>query len=130
MRSTASHRTRAPTILIVDDDREVRLALRLLFEFEQFDVKDEASNGLDAVRLARQHQPDFVVLDYRIPTLNGAEVASRLRFVSPSSSIVAFSCTLDCKPEWANACLDKLRIAEIVPLLESLSSDTVVELRR
>ena len=108
------------TILIVDDDPEIRHALRLLFEFESFEVVAEASNGMEAIPIALKHQPDFVILDYLMPKLDGYKTAEILRGVAPGARIVAFSAVLDDKPNWADAYLNKDRIAEIAPLLASL----------
>ena len=107
-------------ILIVDDDAELRHALSLLFEFEGFTVLPEASNGLEAIALARQYRPDVVVLDYLMPHLNGDEAAALIRTVSRGVRIVAFSAILDDAPPWADAFLNKDRIAEIAPLIDRL----------
>lgn len=108
------------TILIVDDDPEIRHALRLLFEFEDFEVVAEASHGMEAIPMALKLQPDFVILDYLMPKLDGYKTAEILRGVSPGTRIVAFSAILDDKPTWADAYLNKDRIAEIAPLLASI----------
>jgi len=108
------------TILIVDDDPEIRHALRLLFEFESFEVVAEATHGMEAIPIALKHQPDFVILDYLMPKLDGYKTAEILRGVAPEARIVAFSAVLDAKPNWADAYLNKDRIAEIAPLLASL----------
>jgi CheY-like chemotaxis protein len=108
------------TILLVDDDEDVRHALRLLFEFEGYEVVGEAGDGMEAVALARQLQPNFVVLDYLMPKMSGDKTAAVLRGISPESRIVAFSAVLDRKPEWADAFLNKERISEIAPLLAGM----------
>ena len=107
------------TVLIVDDDEEIRHVLRLLFESEQMTVVGEAANGAEAVPLALNHQPDFVILDYRLPQLDGKGAAEVLRAVVPGTKIVAFSAFLDERPAWADAYLNKDRISELMPLLRS-----------
>ena len=107
------------TVLIVDDDEEIRHVLRLLFESEQMTVVGEAANGAEAVPLALNHQPDFVILDYRLPQLDGKGAAEILRAVVPGTKIVAFSAFLDERPAWADAYLNKDRISELMPLLRS-----------
>ncbi len=94
--------------------------LRLLFESEGMRVVGEASNGVEAVSLALKHQPSFVILDYKLPRLDGEGAAEILRTVTPDSRIVAFSALLDDQPEWADAYLNKERITEMMPLLHSL----------
>jgi CheY-like chemotaxis protein len=107
------------TVLIVDDDEEIRHVLRLLCEADDLDVIGEAENGVDSIPLALKHQPDFVILDYMLPRLDGEGAAEILRAVTPASRIVAFSAVLDRKPEWADAYLNKDRIAELMPLLRT-----------
>ncbi len=107
------------TVLIVDDDEEVRHVLRLLCESEGLAGVGEAANGIEAVPLALHHQPDFVILDYKLPRLDGEGAAEILRAITPDSKIVAFSAILDQQPDWADAFLNKERIAEMMPLLRS-----------
>ncbi|MFN2390043.1 MAG: response regulator transcription factor [Actinomycetota bacterium] len=107
------------TVLIVDDDEEIRHVLRLLCESEGLTVVGEAVNGVEAVPMALNTQPDFVILDYRLPRLDGQGAAEILRAVTPQSRIVAFSAILHSQPEWADAYLNKERIGEMMPLLRS-----------
>lgn len=111
-------------VVIVDDDPSICHVLSLLFRHENFDVVGEAVNGHQAIALAREYQPDFIILDYLMPTINGASTANALRLLAPHSRIVAFSAALDKKPSWADAFLNKDRIAQITPLLESLVSQS------
>jgi CheY-like chemotaxis protein len=82
-------------------------------------VVGEASNGVEAVPLALKFQPDFVILDYMLPRLDGEGAAEILRAITPDSKIVAFSAILDRQPNWADAYLNKDRVAELMPLLRS-----------
>ena len=111
---------RARTVLIVDDDVEIRHVLRLMCEIEGFEVVGEATNGVEAVPMALNHQPGFVILDYLMPRLNGDETARMLRTIAPETKIVAFSAVLDSKPDWSDSYLNKERITEVAPLLERL----------
>lgn len=108
------------TVVIVDDDEDIRDALRLLFELEDFDVVAEAANGLDAIPLVLQHRPQVVVIDYLMPLMNGATLAQVVRGVSPDTKIVAFSAVLQSKPAWADAYLSKERIQDVAPLITAL----------
>jgi CheY-like chemotaxis protein len=109
-------------VLIVDDDAEIRHVLRLLFEFEDFDVT-EASTGTEAVARALKDNPDVIVLDYKMPGMMGDKTAEVLRSLVPEVRIVAFSAVLQEKPAWADAYLNKDRIGEIAPLLAKLVSN-------
>jgi CheY-like chemotaxis protein len=108
-----------PTVLIVDDEEEIRHVLRLLCETEGFTVVGEAANGVEAVPMALKHQPDFVILDYLLPRLDGSGAAEILRTIAPESRIVAFSAVLQEQPDWADAYLNKERVGELMPLLRS-----------
>lgn len=108
------------TVLIVDDDEEIRHVLRLMCEMEGFEVVGEATNGVEAVPMALNHQPAFVILDYLMPRLNGDETARMLRTIAPETKIVAFSAVLDSKPDWSDSYLNKERISEVAPLLDHL----------
>ena len=118
--STNGHRKDHRTILIVDDDDEVRHVLRLMCELEGFEVIGEAENGVEAVPLALKHQPDVVILDYMMPHLDGEGTATMLRAIVPETRIVAFSAVLDTKPTWSDSFLNKTRVSEVAPLLERL----------
>ena len=111
--------TGSSTVLIVDDDVEVRHVLRILCETEGLLVIGEAANGVEAVPLALRHQPDFVILDFMLPRLDGEGAAEILRTITPDSRIVAFSAILDEQPGWADAYLNKERISELMPLLRT-----------
>ncbi len=108
------------TVVIVDDDEDIRDALRLLFELEDFEVVAEAANGLDAIPLVLQHRPQVVVIDYLMPLMNGATLAQVVKGVSPDTKIVAFSAVLQSKPAWADAYLSKERIQDVAPLITAL----------
>lgn len=66
-------------ILLVDDDPNVRRGVRMLLALEpDLSVVGEAGDGWEALRLARELQPDVVVMDIRLPALDGLEAAERL----------------------------------------------------
>jgi CheY-like chemotaxis protein len=109
-----------PSVLIVDDEPETRNILGILFTHDGFDVVGEATNGLEAVAAAAKAQPNFVILDYSMPQMDGEKAAKVIRTLSPESSIVAFSAVLESQPDWADAFLNKDMIAEIAPLLHQL----------
>ena len=121
---------RRPTVLIVDDDDEIRDLLALLFEGEDFEIVGEASDGANAVAMAASQRPDFIVLDYMMPGMKGDETARLLRAIAPDSRIVAFSAVLTEKPEWADGFLDKSRVTEIAPLLGVLAEREPARQRR
>ena len=79
-------------ILVIDDYEPFRRFLRSkLHSRPELQIVREATDGLQAVQQARQLQPDLILLDIGLPTLNGIEAARRIREVSPSSKILFVS---------------------------------------
>lgn len=84
-----------PIILIADDDTTLLKCLKDLFEPDGFEVYT-ADNGLTALELYRQHQPDAVWLDYDMPEKTGAEVLAAIRAVDRQTlAVIASGCDLD-----------------------------------
>jgi DNA-binding NarL/FixJ family response regulator len=77
----------AQRIIIVDDFAPFREKARSLLEAEGFEVVGEAEDGLGAVRIAAEIEPDVVLLDVHLPDIDGFEVARRMRDL-PSPPIV------------------------------------------
>lgn len=67
-----------PTLLLVDDDTLIIESLTYSFGRENYQVIS-TGDGLEAIDLERQHQPDLVVLDVMLPGLDGLEVCRRIR---------------------------------------------------
>ncbi|MFQ3536800.1 MAG: response regulator transcription factor [Aggregatilineales bacterium] len=81
--------SRPITLLIVDDHPLMRGGLRKLIELEaDMKVVAEAGNGEDALQLAEHLQPDVVLLDINLPTLNGLEVTARLKALHRHIAVV------------------------------------------
>jgi DNA-binding NarL/FixJ family response regulator len=80
------------SVLLVDDHRIIRDGLRALLEREpDFNIVGQAEDGLSAVRLARELQPDVVISDVSMPGLNGIEAVRRIRAESPGTRVICLS---------------------------------------
>jgi DNA-binding NarL/FixJ family response regulator len=79
-------------ILLADDHKIVRDGLRALLERESdMEVMAEASDGREAVDLARELRPDVVIMDVGMPQLNGIEATKELIQALPSTKVLALS---------------------------------------
>jgi DNA-binding NarL/FixJ family response regulator len=79
-------------ILVVDDFHPWRrFVSSILQEQPHLQIVGEASDGLEAVQKARELQPDLILLDIGLPTMNGIEAARRIRGLSPNSKILFLS---------------------------------------
>ena len=83
-------------VLLVEDHRMVREALcEVLTKVTDIEVVGEAGDAQEGLNLAKSLSPDVIVLDIRLPDLNGIEVAARLRDAGNSAKIVALSAFSD-----------------------------------
>ena len=79
----------AKTVLLIDDHELIRHGLRLAFErSDDFEVAGEAGSVGAGLRLARQHSPDVVVVDMRLPDGTGLDATRALRELFPDVGIV------------------------------------------
>lgn len=67
-----------PRLVIAEDQALIRLDLERLLDEAGFDVCGSARDGQEAVELALEHRPDIVVLDVKMPRLDGVEAARRI----------------------------------------------------
>jgi CheY-like chemotaxis protein len=80
------------TVLIVDDEEDVRRLVRFNLELDRrFHVIDDVESGDLAVVSVRRNRPDVVLLDMMMPGMNGGEVLSQVRRLSPNTKVVMYS---------------------------------------
>jgi two-component system, response regulator, stage 0 sporulation protein F len=75
------------TILIVDDQVGIRVLLMEVFSSEGYKVF-QASNGKAALDIVKQHPPDIVLLDMKIPGMDGLEILKHLKAMDPSIKVI------------------------------------------
>jgi len=79
-------------ILLADDHQLMRQGLRSMLEEQpNLEVIGEADDGRTAVRLARELQPDLVVMDVTMPDLNGIDATRQIRAQNPNVRVIALS---------------------------------------
>ncbi len=81
------------SILLVDDESAVREGIRSRTPWEQynFTVVGEAGNGIEALELVEELQPDVVITDIRMPYLDGIELIQQIRLAHPAITLVILS---------------------------------------
>ncbi len=76
-------------ILIADDTRCMREAIREIVELDSFEIAAEACDGEEAVALYQKTWPELVLLDLVMPKLSGIDALQRIRRIDPNACVVA-----------------------------------------
>lgn len=110
-------------LLLVDDQALFREGLRTLLSTRpDFNVVAEAENGEEALRLAAQHHPDVVLMDLRMPVLDGVTATRRLKENLPNTRVIVLTTFDD-----DDLVFDGLRAGAVGYLLKDVSSEKLVE---
>ena len=118
-------------VLVVDDTDAIRMLLRELLEMHDgIEIVGEANNGRVGVELARELQPDVVVMDYMMPMMTGPDATKQIKTQFPHMRVVAFSSADDRATRDAfieagvDAHKDKVDIVNLIDLLVDWARDT------
>ena len=81
------------SVLVADDEKMPREILRDRLPWEELNVErvDAASDGAEALELARQHRPDIIISDVKMPRMNGLELAGAVREMYPECQFIFLS---------------------------------------
>lgn len=82
-------------VLVVDDTDHVRRMLTTMLAVDGFEVVGSASDGPAAISAAAEQQPDVVVVDYRMPRMDGLETARRLKKHRPEQHVILYTAFID-----------------------------------
>ena len=83
-------------VILADDHNILRAGLKSLLEsFDDIDVIGEANNGRDTIALARQLDPDIIVMDVAMPDMNGVDATQRIAQLTPGIKVLALSAHSD-----------------------------------
>lgn len=74
-------------ILIVDDQFGIRILLNEVFQKEGYNTF-QAANGVQALDIVKQHSPDLVLLDMKIPGMDGIEILKRMKVIDPEIRVI------------------------------------------
>lgn len=93
------------TVLLVDDHSLVRRGFRRMLEDEEgISVVGEASDGAEAVEVAAALRPQVVVMDFALPSMNGAVATRRILASLPDTKVLMLS--MHAEPDYVRTCLD------------------------
>ena len=110
-------------ILLVDDQSLFREALRTLLTLQpDFEIVAEAENGERAVSLAKAHRPDVILMDLRMPVLNGVDATRQITQLVPTSRVVVLTTF-----EEDEEIFEALRAGAVGYLLKACSADKLCE---
>ncbi len=80
-----------PSVVLVDDSKEVRAVVRRLLQSAGFDVVGEAADGDEGIILAYRQQPEILLLDTSMPKVDGIEALPAILALSPETRVVMFT---------------------------------------
>ena len=127
---------RTPTVLIIDDEIDMRMLVRVVIDMANTGLKvvGEAADGPEGIEVWRALNgppvPDVIVLDNRMPLLSGLEVAELILQERPDQKIVLFSAFLDDEVRTAaesvgvSACVTKEDAAQLPDLIRRVLQST------
>jgi len=78
-------------ILVAEDEALIRMDLIEMLREAGYDVVAEATNGEEAIALAKEHKPDLCILDVKMPVLDGISAAEKIISIAPVLMLTAFS---------------------------------------
>ncbi|MQB00333.1 MAG: response regulator [Actinobacteria bacterium] len=86
-------------VLVVDDTDHVRTMLVDMLQLDGFEVCGEAASGPDAMASAGRLDPEVIIMDYKMPGMNGLEASRAIREQRPNQPIILYTAYLDPKLE-------------------------------
>ena len=110
---------RAIRVMVVDDTDHVRQMLASMLTLDGFEVVDEVASGSEAVRRIEGADPDVVVIDYRMPGMDGLDTARTIKGKRPGQLMVLYTAFIDADLQKA---ADEAGVAVCLGKVEGLAS--------
>ena len=112
-------------ILVADDSPLMRkLLCRAFYQHIYMEICAEAKDGAEAIRLAIEHKPDLVILDFAMPVMSGVEAGKQIRKLYPDVPIILFTLHASILRRtdlpWATRVVDKEKVSQVVSIAEEL----------
>lgn len=82
-------------VLVVDDTDHVRAMLVDMLELDGFEVVGQASSGQEAIDMAADKDPHVIVMDYKMPEMDGLSAARAIKAKAPNQPIIIYTAYLD-----------------------------------
>lgn len=82
-------------VMVVDDTQHVRAMLVDMLELDGFSVVGQAASGREAISLSNEKDPEVIVMDYKMPEMDGLATARAIREARPNQAIILYTAYLD-----------------------------------
>jgi DNA-binding NarL/FixJ family response regulator len=119
-------------VLIVDDTDHVREMLAQMLLLDGFEVVGKAAGGSEAIAMVSLAAPDIVIMDYKMPKMDGITATRGIREIAPTTPVVLYTAYLDDELErrardaGVSACIGKVEgLASLERELSTLCLDLV-----
>lgn len=86
-------------VLVVDDTDHVRKMLVDMLQLDGFDIVGQAGSGKAAIELAADTSPDVIVMDYKMPEMDGLTAARAIKKSAPTQAIILYTAYVDAELE-------------------------------
>ena len=113
-------------ILIVDDTDHVREMLAQMLVLDGFEIAGQANGGDEAIAMVSMSAPDIVIMDYKMPEMDGITATKAIREIAPTLPVILYTAYLDAELEsrareaGISACIGK--VAGITSLEREISA--------
>ena len=82
-------------VMVVDDTDHVRAMLVDMLELDGFSVVGQAASGQDAIDIAEETSPEVIIMDYKMPGMDGISAAKAIKETRPTQAIILYTAYLD-----------------------------------